>query len=162
VPLAVVAGSLSLADVDGDGDLDLLPAAPQEQELNVFMNQTAAPTSGDRDGDGSPDECARPLFHRGDASGDGELDVSDGLCLLQLLFLAQGELPCLEAADANNDGQVDCSDAVFLLGYLFMGTPPPPAPGPPGLPCGPDPDPPGSAGRLSCWSYPPCALAARP
>jgi hypothetical protein len=95
-------------------------------------------------------------FHRGDLNNDGKADVSDGLCLLEFLF-ASGRVTCREAADTNNDGRVDCSDVVSILGYLFLGTKPPVDPGPPGFPCGPDPDEPGSPLDLGCESYATCA-----
>jgi hypothetical protein len=40
--------------------------------------------------DGIPDECQPTLFHRGDANGDGLVDVTDGICILLTLFLSGG------------------------------------------------------------------------
>ena len=62
-------------------------------------------------------------FVRGDANGDLELDISDGIFTLSYLFLG-GESPeCDDAADTNDDGAVDISDAVNLLNFLFLGGP---------------------------------------
>jgi tetratricopeptide (TPR) repeat protein len=80
-----------------------------------------------------------PRFHRGDADADGKLDLSDGVSILNHLFLGGGLPLCMDAADANDDGIVDLSDAVFIFGYLFLGKESPPAPGPDI--CGPDPTP---------------------
>jgi hypothetical protein len=69
----------------------------------------------------------------GDGNQDGDLDLSDGINLLNLLFLGQGTIPCdgelqeggnLEMLDANGDSSVDLSDGVLLFGYLFLGGPP--------------------------------------
>jgi dockerin type I repeat protein len=110
--------------------------------------------------DGIPDECQPTIFHRGDGNGDGDLDVSDAVCMIRYLFTggAGGGMVvrCLEAADSNNDGVVDCSDAVFVFNYLFLGGDAPPSPGPPPHTCGPDSDPLGSMGNLGCDAYSRC------
>ena len=109
--------------------------------------------------------CQPSPFHRGDGNGDGDLDVSDAVCMLQYLFLGamldcRGARPgggarveCQDAADANGDGEIDCSDAIFVFRYLFLGGDPPPSPGPPPAPCGPAGEAPGSSGGLGCDSY---------
>jgi VCBS repeat protein/dockerin type I repeat protein len=112
--------------------------------------------------DGIPDECQPTIFHRGDGNGDGTLDVSDAVCMIQYLFRGGGlgggggPLRCLEAADSNNDGAIDCSDAIFVFNYLFLGGEPPAPPGPLPAPCGPDSDPPGSKRDLGCEAYTHC------
>jgi hypothetical protein len=58
---------------------------------------------------------------RGDANGDGRVDLSDAVLILFSLFGGSGPLPCERIADSNGNGDVDLSDAVFLLGYLFAG-----------------------------------------
>ncbi len=124
--------------------------------------------SSDRKGgnpNGVPDECERTSFHRGDGNGDGEVDISDAVCMIQYLFLGGGSscqksvaggggrVSCFEAADSNNDGTIDCSDAIFIFNYLFLGGDVPASPGPPPHPCGSDTDPLGSKGDLGCDSY---------
>jgi hypothetical protein len=84
-------------------------------------------------GGGSP---AR--FLRGDANGDGKLDLTDPIRIIGRLFLGGGGLGCDDAADANDDGRLDLTDPVALLGRLFMGAGPQPDPG---GSCGPDPTP---------------------
>ncbi len=96
----------------------------------------------------------KPLFHRGDSNGDGALDLSDGIYVLNYLFLGGSEPGCMEAANTNDDSAIDISDGVYVLTYLFLGGPAPPAPGPVGEPCGADPE--GSPNDLGCGSYPPC------
>ena len=98
----------------------------------------------------------RAPFHRGDPNRDGRVDVSDGVYVLLFLFQGRVSPGCLESADANNDGAIDVTDGVHLLNFIFLGETPPAAPGPPGTPCGPDPDPAGSAGDLGCDLYDQC------
>jgi hypothetical protein len=97
-----------------------------------------------------------PVFHRGDADGSGDASIVDALYTFNFLFL-DGPVPtCLESADANNDGRIDVSDAIALLNLRFLGGPAPPAPGPPGFPCGPEPDPRDSLFGLGCEAYGRC------
>ena len=78
-----------------------------------------------------------PMFRRGDANSDESVDITDGINILNYLFLG-GETPsCLDAADTNDSGDVDITDAIFVLNYLFLGGEEPPAPGP-GPDCGVD------------------------
>ncbi|MBI4606357.1 MAG: DUF362 domain-containing protein [Planctomycetes bacterium] len=77
-----------------------------------------------------PDDGPPASFIRGDANGDGDLDISDPIGVLRALFLGTGTIPCEDAADANDDGRIDLADAVFSLGHLFLGGPAPPAPFP--------------------------------
>jgi hypothetical protein len=86
---------------------------------------------------------------RADGNADGTIDISDGIAVLSVLFLGQGDLPCRSAADANDDDEIDISDAVSVLAFLFSGgaAPSEPYPG-----CGRDP----VAGGLACDSFPPC------
>jgi len=78
-----------------------------------------------------------PLFLRGDANGDGRVNLSDAVKILYYVFgLAQ--IACAGAAGANDDGAVDVADPIYVLEYLFGAGPPPPPPFP--RP-GPDPTP---------------------
>jgi hypothetical protein len=77
-------------------------------------------------------------FIRGDANGDGEVDISDPVRVLTVLFLGGAEISCPDAADSADEGAVTISSAVRILDFLFQGSaaPPPPFPA-----CGPDPSP---------------------
>ena len=59
-----------------------------------------------------------PDFIRGDANGDGVVDIADAVATLDSLFSPQ-VVPCASAADANHDGDVNIADAVTLLVRLF-------------------------------------------
>lgn len=69
------------------------------------------------------------LFVRGDANGDGAVDVSDPIATLLHLYRGQ-PLPCGDAADADDDGQVRQADSIFLFNTLLRGGPLPPSPYP--------------------------------
>ena len=72
----------------------------------------------------------RPRFLRGDANGDGVVDLSDGLKILEELLLSE-EPACAWAEDLNQDGSVNISDGVQLFQLLFVDeyeTIPPPYP----------------------------------
>jgi hypothetical protein len=85
-------------------------------------------------------DCAPPASPQlpGDCNQDGELDISDAVCLLGFLFLGTiDRLPCgdgratdlanIALLDANGDHGLDLSDAVSVLSFLFLGGPPPAA-----------------------------------
>lgn len=76
-------------------------------------------------------------FRRGDANGDGAVDISDPTWILNQLFHSGPRAPCLEAADANDDSGVDISDAIWIFSFLYRGGS---APRSPFLVCGTDPD----------------------
>jgi len=147
------------ADLDGDGRREHV-IRTAEYRVDIYpADGTAVPFSLDANSNGIPDECEGgevPLFHRGDAGGDGRIDLADPLRILERLFLGAPEPGCLEAADVDDGGAVDMTDAIALLEYLFLAGAAPADPGPPPLPCGADPGPRDSAWDLGCLSYPPC------
>ncbi len=87
-------------------------------------------------------------FRRGDANGDGVVDIADPLFLEAELFAGGSASPCRDASDANDDGFVDIADDITILSYLFIGGATPPAPGP--LSCGADPT---DSDPLDCGAY---------
>ena len=76
-------------------------------------------------------------FRRGDSNASGGLNITDGVFVLNYLFLGGPEPPCQDAADSDDNGQLNITDGVRILNYLFLGGPAPPDPGPDT--CGPDP-----------------------
>jgi fibronectin type 3 domain-containing protein len=76
-------------------------------------------------------------FRRGDADGNGLVELTDPIFVLNNQFLGGPSPKCMDAADADNSGAYDLTDAIFSLNFQFLGgtTPPPPGPGPA---CGPD------------------------
>ncbi len=69
-------------------------------------------------------------FLRGDANGDGAVQLADALRILGWLFQGSAIPPCLAAADSNADASINLSDATFVLYHLFLGREalPPPFP----------------------------------
>jgi hypothetical protein len=63
------------------------------------------------------------LFIRGEANLDSTKgpDISDGIFILNWLFVGGREPLCKDAADVNDDGNVDISDGVALFAFLFTG-----------------------------------------
>ncbi len=67
-------------------------------------------------------------FVRGDSNLDGQVDISDPVTLLGILFLGNEDPGCADAHDGNDSGEADISDAIYMLAYLFSGGNAPPAP----------------------------------
>ncbi len=88
-------------------------------------------------------------FVRGDVDGAGEIDITDGIYILNFLFVDPSlALGCEDAADVDDNGELEITDGIALLSHLFLGGAPPKAPYPnPGL----DPTPDGAgAAHLGC------------
>jgi hypothetical protein len=106
--------------------------------------------------DNPGDRCgtvpAVPVFRRGDSNGDGNLNITDGIYVLNFLFLGGPTPPCLEAANPNDDQAVNITDGIYVLNFLFLGGPAPAPPGPDS--CGRDPE--ASTSDLGCVSSESC------
>jgi len=154
------AGLAVAGDWNSDGAMDLarifwnLDPTVDSPQLHLLTNGSEPAVSRDTDSNGIPDECQPRAFHRGDANGDGEVNVTDPVFTLRHLFQGERAPSCLEAADTNNDAQVGITDAVAALDFLFQGGPAPAPPGP--AACGLDPDSFGSAGDIGCAAYDSC------
>ena len=83
-----------------------------------------------------PVDAQAPVFEalyaveNGDINGDGSRDMSDGVGVLQYLYLSgaapvsatcEFEAPAVDNGDTNGDGDIDMSDGVALLSWLFTG-----------------------------------------
>ncbi len=88
-------------------------------------------------------------FVRGDATADGEINLTDAVAMLWCHFAVTGCPTCADAADVNDDGLNDITDPIYCLNYLFLEGAQPPAPF---EACGPDP----TADDLVCESFVPC------
>ena len=64
-------------------------------------------------------ESSSPRFIRGDARGDGRLNLSDAVTVLLHLFRGQS-LWCRDAADVDDDGAIEIDDVLGILEYLFF------------------------------------------
>jgi hypothetical protein len=98
-----------------------------------------------------PTEPTEPSFVRGDADADGEINITDGIFILNFLFLGGEDPSCMDAADADDSEDINITDGIYVLNFLFLGGPSPTDPWPD---CGPDPD---DGGALSCGTeHPGC------
>ncbi len=89
------------------------------------------------------------IFRRGDSDGNGQLQLTDAVRILNVLFLGTGVINCSDAADADDNGQLQLTDAVRILNVLFLGTGVIRPPGPPPDACGVDP----TEDGLDCVRY---------
>ena len=81
-----------------------------------------------------PDPVPEPEFLRGDCNGDGWVDLSDAVCILNWLFAGEKAPECAAATNTNGDEAASISDASYVLNFLFAGGPAPIDPFPD---CGP-------------------------
>ncbi len=142
-----------------------IAGGPPEVEISLTPAIPEDCTNGtDDDGDARADcddadcaadlACQMPRFHRADADGNGQLQLTDAVRILNVLFLGTGVLPCPDAADADDNGTIQLTDAVRILNVLFLGTGSIPPPGPPNDPCSMDPTPADGGTDLGCPTYP--------
>ena len=65
------------------------------------------------------------IVTEGDITGDGQVDVSDLVFLIDYLFAGGPVPPDPNAADVNASCGIDISDVSYLVEYLFQGGPAP-------------------------------------
>ena len=58
-------------------------------------------------------------FTRGGVNGDGEVNISDAILLINYLLNDTAEGINLDAADCNEDSEVNISDAIMLINYVL-------------------------------------------
>ena len=117
-------------DLDGDGvdnNCDTDQVAGTDCNGDSILDSCQG--SLDFNTDGIPDVCQGNPFIRGDGNRDGNIDITDAVHTLRVLFDNFSDL-CLPALDFNADQQVDISDVSSELNYIFLGTSPPSAPFP--------------------------------
>ena len=68
-------------------------------------------------------ECGEVV--RGDANGDGVIDIADVMYLINYLFIGGAPPGPLAAGDTNCDGTVDIADVMYMINYLFLAGSPP-------------------------------------
>jgi len=165
----------ALADFDGDGLADVLATDSTGRAVLsrgfgssaggrfdaprgiATVGHYASLRAGDFDGDGVPDDCEAPRFHRGDVDGDGRLSIHDAVFVFGFLFGGVALPRCLDAVDVDDDGAIRLTDGMRILAHLFLGGPAPALPGGAGGACGVDGDPRVVEGTLGCDEYAPCA-----
>ena len=111
------------ADPQGESRISLVNNLGQPPFNNVLTvdSQSVLPSLG-RAGTVHFAPLAQPfprVFIRGDSDGNGAVNLSDAVAVLNYLFVTGVAPDCLDAADAADNGRVDISDAAFLLNFLF-------------------------------------------
>ena len=137
------AGSANIADIDvlRNGELitgdvptnarhfvDTPPAGEHSYEIRFLVDEVLCSVGV------TVDVPVPPHFQRGECNNDGEVDLSDAVCILNWRFSGSAEPGCVAATNANGDNDIDIADASYLLNFLFAGNAPPP---PPFTVCGP-------------------------
>ena len=70
-----------------------------------------------------------PGFVRGDVDSDGRIVITDGISLLQSLFVDPTRVvACRDAADTDDNGRLELTDAVVIFQWLFVDPTRPPRP----------------------------------
>ncbi len=100
---------------------DLHPALAIDDSGNVYV----AGTSYDSVTNDDYVTIKYIQFLRGDANGDGVINVSDVVYLINYLFINGPAPDPIQAGDVNCDGFVNVTDVVYLINYLFISGPPP-------------------------------------
>ena len=67
------------------------------------------------------EEAAPVRFARGDCNDDGNVDISDAVCILKWLFAGEATPGCVAATNTNGDDDANIADATYLLHHLFSG-----------------------------------------
>lgn len=116
--------------------------------LVTFLGEPLVPSFSAEGKELCGELSGRP-FVRGDSDADNMLNITDGIVILNFLFLGTVTPPCEKAADVDDSGGVNISDGVMVFNFLFTGGPPPRPPSPD---CGFD----RTEDDLSCEAFPPC------
>ena len=118
------------ADVDSDSFAVVsteYAASEGTYEIRVVVDEDDIKIETD---DSNNEDSATVSFTaiRGDANGDGIIDVGDVVYLVSYLYRNGPAPDPLEAGDANCDAIVNVGDVVYLVSYLYKGGPPPGCP----------------------------------
>jgi len=64
-------------------------------------------------------------YRWGDADNSGQVNVTDAVYILRMIFDFGPDPPILNSADVNADGSINVSDAAWLINYIFSYGPAP-------------------------------------
>ena len=128
--------AITYCDVEGgwtdEGNIDCDPQFCYPDTGNYYLMDTSCCVGAGCNSLGNPDTtvdigafgvgCG---YLRGDANGDGVIEIGDVVYLINYLYKNGPAPDPLWIGDCNSDEVVDLGDVVFLINYLFKGGPPP-------------------------------------
>lgn len=126
--VSVMFGTIAATDVTVLDERRLIVLAPQAPEGTTVV--TLKLTYGGITINGPQFTYTGIEFIRGDANGDGSVNIADALLILDFLHGIRPIAAPLDAADVDDNGVINSTDARYLYTYLFGGGPPPAAPFP--------------------------------
>jgi len=100
----------SLNDHDGDGWCESEDNCPDHYN----------PGQEDSNGNDIGDACDY-VYICGDANGDETVNVSDGVYIINYVFVGGPAPDPMESGEVNCDGDVNVSDAVWIINFIFAG-----------------------------------------
>ena len=98
--------------------------SPTTLSGTILINYMFDPQTCPNPGTGGIDFSATPGL-RGDANGDGQINVTDVLYLINNLFAGGQAPPDTKHGDADHNNSVTVSDVLYLISFLFAGGHPP-------------------------------------
>jgi FG-GAP repeat protein/dockerin type I repeat protein len=101
-----------LADIDGDGRPEFLVGSPAygQRGIDQEWGRVLALRY-------EPDE---PQFIRGDANGDGRINLADAIAVLQKVYFNEDSGDCIRALDVNGDEEISHFDFVWVVSFTFF------------------------------------------
>jgi len=122
VVVSAAAGDTLDFAIDADGGGNLAIGGP-DAVLDGSDGSIFTASIGQQEAD------TEPRFVRGDVDSDGQIVITDGIFLLQSLFVDPTKIvACRDAADADDNGRLELTDAVVVFQWLFVNPTRPPQP----------------------------------
>jgi hypothetical protein len=121
-------------DIDDDGIGDSCDICPNDLYNDVDSDSICGdvdncpevynPDQADTNGDGIGDACC--CIARGNADGEGGINVADLTYLVDYIFFGGDTPPCPEEGNADAEGAINVADLTYLVDYIFFSGPAPP------------------------------------